>query len=79
MVSGGLIASVEQLPIATQSLRFARWTEPVSNATSVPGRRHTATVGSSTAAKPRVTELLNFVVTNLSPTFAGRDATRCRL
>jgi ElaB/YqjD/DUF883 family membrane-anchored ribosome-binding protein len=37
------------------------------------------TVGSSTAAKPRVTEFLNFVVTNLSPTFAGRDATKSRL
>jgi hypothetical protein len=26
-----------------------------------------------------VTEFLNFVVTNLSPTFAGRDATKSRL
>src|SRR5271168_2189373 len=44
-----------------------------SNATSVPGRRHTATFGSPTAAKPPVIELLNFVDTSLSPTFAGRD------
>ncbi len=29
--------------------------------------------------KPRVIELLNCVVTSLSPTFAGRDATWCRL
>src|SRR5436190_21053511 len=50
-----------------------------SNAISVPGRRHAATLGSSTAAKPRVMELLNWVVTSLSPTFAGRDATLCRL
>src|SRR5262249_32362207 len=46
-----------------------------SNATSVPGSRHTATFGSPTAAKPRVIEWLNCVVTSLSPTFAGRDAT----
>ena len=38
-----------------------QYSTSVSNATSVPGRRHTATVGSSTAANPRVTELLNFV------------------
>src|SRR5215831_3593050 len=44
-----------------------------SNATSVPGSRHTATFGSPTAVKPRVIELLNCVVTRLSPTFAGRD------
>jgi hypothetical protein len=46
-----------------------------SNATSVPGRRHTATFGSPTPAKPPVIELLNFADTSLSPTFAGRDAT----
>ena len=40
---------------------------------------HTATFGSPTAAKPPVIELLNFVDTSLSPTFAGRDATYCRL
>src|SRR5262249_31854901 len=42
-----------------------------SNATSVPGSRHTGTFGSPTAANPRVIELLNCVVTSLSPTFAG--------
>jgi hypothetical protein len=45
----------------------------------MPGRRHTATFGSPIAAKPRVMELVNFVETSLSPTFAGRDVTRCRL
>src|SRR5713226_722791 len=44
-----------------------------SNATSVPGRRHTATFGSPTAAKPPV--IVNFVETNLSPTFASREGT----
>src|SRR5262249_5348085 len=38
--------------------------------------RHTATFGSPMAAKPRVRKS-NFVVTSLSPTFAGRDATLC--
>ena len=38
------------------------------------GRRHTATFGSPMAANPRVRKS-NFVVTSLSPTFAGRDAT----
>ena len=33
----------------------------------------------STEAKPRVTELEKLVDTSFSPTFAGRDATRCRL
>jgi hypothetical protein len=33
----------------------------------------------SDPAKPRMNELLNCVDTNLSPTFAGRDATLCRL
>jgi len=46
---------------------------------SVPGKRHTATFGSPIAANPRVRESWNFVVTSLSPTFAGRDATRSRL
>jgi uncharacterized protein DUF892 len=46
----------------------------LSNATSEPGRRHTATFGSPMAAKPRVRKS-NFVVTSRSPTFAGRDAT----
>src|SRR5262249_46166552 len=45
-----------------------------SNAISVPGKRHTATFVSSIAANPRVMEFSNFVVTSLSPTFAGRDA-----
>jgi ABC transporter substrate binding protein len=42
-----------------------------SNATSVPGKRHTATFGSSIAANPRLMEYWNFVVTSLSPTFAS--------
>ena len=46
-----------------------------SNATSVPARRHTATFGSPTSAKPRVIESANCVVTSLSPTLAGRVAT----
>src|SRR5215471_21629178 len=50
-----------------------------SNATSVPGKRHTATFGSPIALNPRVMEFSNFVVINSSPTLAGRDATRCRL
>src|SRR5438445_316185 len=43
-----------------------------SNAISVPGSRQTATCGSPTAAKPRVMELLNLVVTSLSSIWAGR-------
>src|SRR6516162_4439228 len=50
-----------------------------SNAISVPGSRHTATCGSLAAAKPRVMELLNLVVTSLSSILAGRVATWCRL
>src|SRR5215470_4422541 len=50
-----------------------------SNATSVPGNRHTATFGSPMAANPRVMEFSNILVTSSSPTFAGRDATRSRL
>ena len=46
---------------------------------SVPGSTQTATSGSPTAANPRVTELLNFVVTSLSSILAGRLATWCRL
>lgn len=43
------------------------------------GQWHTATFGSPTAANPWVIDPTNFVVTNLSPTFAGRDAIVCRL
>jgi hypothetical protein len=43
-----------------------------SNAISVPGNRQTATCGSPTAAKPRVMEFLNLVVTSLSSIWAGR-------
>jgi hypothetical protein len=43
-----------------------------------PGKK-TATPGSATAAKPRVTELTNWDETSLSPTSAGRFATCCRL
>src|SRR6266481_8104324 len=49
-----------------------------SNAISVPGNRQTATCGSSTAAKPRVMELLNLVVTSLSSIWAGRFAPELR-
>src|SRR6516225_8601008 len=45
-----------------------------SNAISVPGNRQTATCGSPIAAKPRVIELLNLVVTSLSSIRAGRVA-----
>ena len=37
------------------------------------------TCGSPTAAKPRVMELLNLVVTSLSSIWAGRVATLCKL
>src|SRR6266576_6480638 len=50
-----------------------------SNAISVPGNRQTATCGSPTAAKPRVMEFLNLVVTSLSSIWAGRVATWCKL
>ena len=50
-----------------------------SKATSVPERRQTATLGSSTAEKPRVVVFQNCVVTSLSPTLAGLAATPCRL
>src|SRR6188508_288242 len=50
-----------------------------SNASSVPGGRHTEMSGSPTAAKPRVIELGKCVETSLSPTLAGRAATLWRL
>jgi hypothetical protein len=60
-------------------LKVRSYLTSFSNATSVPGKRHTATFGAPIAASPRVMEFLNFVVTNSSPTFAGREATRSRL
>src|SRR5262249_9894320 len=51
----------------------------LSNAISVPGRRHTATFGSPTAENPYVVVFQNCVETNLSPTLADRDGTSCRL
>ena len=45
----------------------------LSKASSVPGSKQTATLGSSTEAKPRVTVWGKLVDTSLSPTFAGRD------
>src|SRR5262245_22732126 len=45
---------------------------------SVPGRMQTAVVESSGAANPRV-PVLKLRVVSLSPTFAGRDLTWCRL
>src|SRR5260221_2373219 len=47
-------------------------------ASSVPGRMQTAVVESSGVANPRVPVLKLWVV-SLSPTFAGRDLTLCRL
>src|SRR4030095_4190402 len=47
-------------------------------ASSVPGKMHTAFVESSGAANPHVLVLKLWVV-SLSPTFAGRDLTLCRL
>jgi hypothetical protein len=66
----------ETVPLLPE-LRFGKkprafsYSTSFSNATSVPGRRHTATFGSPTAAKPPVIELLNLVGTSLSPTIAG--------
>jgi hypothetical protein len=50
-----------------------------SKATSVPGSRQTATLGSSTAEKPRVVVFQKCVVTSLSPILADLAATPCRL
>ena len=47
-------------------------------ASSVPGRMQTVVVESSGAANPHVPVLKLWVV-SLSPTFAGRDLTLCRL
>src|ERR1700730_12902995 len=55
-------------------LKVRSYLTSFSNATSVPGKRHTATFGSPIAANPRVMEFLNFVVTSSSPTLAGRHA-----
>src|SRR5262249_39059065 len=83
----GQLAPVERRNRATfvPSLMFGRRTKKrsystsFSNAISVPGKRHTATFGSPIAANPRVREFGNLVVTSLSPSFAGRDATKSRL
>jgi putative tryptophan/tyrosine transport system substrate-binding protein len=76
VVAGGLISYGGSL---AEAWRYSITSTSFSKATSVPGSRHTATVGSPTAAKPRVIELAKFVDTSLSPTFAGRDLTKCRL
>src|SRR5271165_4455285 len=55
----------------------AHLTSP-ANASSVPGRTHTAVVGSSGAANPRV-PVLKLTVVSLSPTLAGLDFALCRL
>src|SRR5207244_4909386 len=47
-------------------------------ASSVPGRMQTAVVESSGAANPHV-PVLKLRVVSLSPTFAGRDLTWCKL
>jgi hypothetical protein len=65
--------------LAPDDIKTCSHSTSCANATSVPGRRHTAAVGSSTAANRPVREFLNLVVTSLSPTFAGRDATKSRL
>src|ERR1700738_2891550 len=58
-----------------------------ANASSVLGKQHTAVLqtkfaetkpGSSGEANPRV-PMPKFVVTRVSPTTAGRDATACKL
>src|ERR1700735_1744243 len=49
-----------------------------ANASSVPGNRQTAMLGSSAAAKPRVPVPKSRVI-SLSPTFAGRERTLWRL
>jgi hypothetical protein len=46
---------------------------------SVPGSMQTATASSLSDAKPRVAVPRNVVVTSVSPTWAGRVATACRL
>ena len=46
----------------------------LSKASSVPGSKQTATLGSSTEAKPRVVVWGKLVDISLSPTLAGRDA-----
>ena len=58
-----------------QKLEAGEMTRP----TSVPGRRQTATLGSSSAEKPSEVVFQNYVVTSLSPTLAGLVATPCRL
>src|SRR5271155_2320212 len=50
----------------------------LENASSVPGRRQTAVLGSSGAANPRV-PVSKFLVVSLSPTLAGRDRADCKL
>jgi hypothetical protein len=67
-----------QLLVREESERMMHLTSR-SNTNSVPGRRQTATFGSPTAANPRVNSFTNWVETSLSPTFAGRFATCCRL
>src|SRR6266481_8642793 len=63
--------------ILTLQLRRAHFTSS-EKASSVPGRMHTAVVGSSGAANPRV-PVLKLTVLSLSPTLAGRDLTWWRL
>src|SRR5712692_5931530 len=50
----------------------------LANASSVPGRTQTAVVRSATEAKPRV-PVPKSLVTSLSPIFAGRVRTLCKL
>ena len=52
------------------------WLTSLANASSVPGK--TAVFGSVTGAKPRV-PVPKFRVTNLSPIFAARERTLCKL
>ena len=79
------LALVDMLKLGDAVSSFQPKTMPVSRCTSlskassVPGSKHTATFRSSTEAKPRVDVWGNLVDINLSPTFAGRDATTRRL
>jgi hypothetical protein len=73
--SSHLISKVPELHVWQQPAKRMVALYLALDATSVPGRRHTATFGSPMAAKPRVRKS-NFVVTSLSPTFAGRDVVK---
>jgi hypothetical protein len=70
------IAVLELIVLVCQPER--RDLTSAEKASSVPGRMQTAVVESSGAANPRV-PVLKLQLVSLSPTFAGRDLTWCRL